>query len=134
MIEAAREPTRERPPARKDSTETSEDRGQGKACNVITDLIPESQAAPKLLKRLGLVVGGLVLVVLGILGWILPFLPGVPVLIAGLALLALASERLRRRVNFYEAKLPVKWRERIRFRRKTLAQEPAEKQVDRFFQ
>lgn len=56
------------------------------------------------MKRLALKVGritaGIVLIILGLIGWLLPIVPGFPFIIAGLALLSLdipAVRRLRER-------------------------------------
>ena len=62
------------------------------------------------LKKCLFVVGGLVLVIIGIIGLILPVLIGVPFLIAGLSMLSVVFKPLRKWVNSCEAKLPRKWR------------------------
>ncbi len=83
----------------------------------LSELIPEEKNDSGLLKKCILVIGGLGLIVLGIIGWILPVLIGVPFVIGGLAMLSVAFKPLRKWVNAWDAKLPRKWRLLIRFRK-----------------
>jgi len=58
-------------------------------------------------RRAGLATAGIVLVVLGLVGWILPVVPGVPALLVGLTLVGGVSPRVGRRLGACEARLPV---------------------------
>ena len=62
-----------------------------------------------------LLIGGAVLCfVVGIFGWLLPVITGIPFYIVGLILLGMASPRVIEKVNSAEAKLSPKWRQRLR--------------------
>ena len=52
--------------------------------------------------------------VLGIVGWLIPVLTGIPFYVAGLALLALASDSARRLINRLEGRLPRRLRWAVR--------------------
>lgn len=52
--------------------------------------------------------------VVGIFGWLLPVVTGIPFYIVGLILLGMASPRVIEKVNAAEAKLSPKWRQRLR--------------------
>ena len=80
----------------------------------ISDLIPESKGDSGFLRKCFLLLGGLVLVILGIIGWVLPFLMGIPLIVAGLAMISVVIPPLRKLLNAWEAKLPTKWRHWIR--------------------
>lgn len=62
--------------------------------------------------------------VLGIVGWLIPVLTGIPFYVAGLALLALASDRARRLINRLERRLPRRLRWALR---RGLARIPSER-------
>jgi len=47
---------------------------------------------------------------LGVVAWILPFLSGIPLFILGLTMLGMASRRVAIAVNAAESRLPTKWR------------------------
>ncbi|NIS59526.1 MAG: hypothetical protein GTO13_02140 [Proteobacteria bacterium] len=51
---------------------------------------------PGLLKRIVTTLGGLILILLGIVGLFLPILQGVLLIVAGLGLLSIGNERLRK--------------------------------------
>lgn len=48
--------------------------------------------------------------VLGIVGWLIPVMTGIPFYVAGLALLALASDNARHVINRLERRLPLRLR------------------------
>lgn len=50
--------------------------------------------------------GALVMFALGVVGWLVPVITGIPFYLAGFALLALASDNARHRINRLEARLP----------------------------
>jgi hypothetical protein len=52
--------------------------------------------------------------VLGIVGWLVPVMTGIPFYVAGLALLALASDGARRLINRLERRLPRRLRCAVR--------------------
>ena len=58
--------------------------------------------------------GACIFFVLGILGWLIPVLTGIPFYVAGLALLALASDSARRLINRLEGRLPRRLRWAVR--------------------
>ena len=64
--------------------------------------------------RLAAVLGALAMFALGVVGWLIPVVTGVPFYVAGLALLAVASERARRIINRLERKLPRRTRWTLR--------------------
>ena len=78
------------------------------------ELIPPRREERPKWKRVLYLILGLVLVVGGIIGQLLPIIPGIPLSIAGLILLALTSERVRRAVNAGDRKLKPKTRRRLR--------------------
>jgi hypothetical protein len=65
-------------------------------------------------KRVLLILGALVCFVLGVVGWLIPVVTGIPFYVLGLILLAGASERVRHRVNRWESQLPASTRIRLR--------------------
>lgn len=64
--------------------------------------------------RLLLVGGALLFFVLGIFGWLVPVVTGIPFYVAGLVLLGMASPSVRRWINRTEARLSPRWRKGIR--------------------
>ena len=58
--------------------------------------------------------GAGVFFVLGIVGWLIPVLTGIPFYVAGLALLALASDSARHLINRLERRLPRRLRWAVR--------------------
>ena len=71
-------------------------------------------ASLRMLKRIGVTLVGVLLIVVGILGLALPILPGIVLIVAGLAVLGTEFERPRRWVN--------KLRERFNLKRSTKAE------------
>jgi len=85
---------------------------------------PTPDALPDLLERGGprlslwarvlCLVGGVVGLCLGVLGWLVPVVTGIPFYIAGLVLLAMASDRVGGWINRLERKMPHRWRLELR--------------------
>ncbi len=84
------------------------------------------------LRRTIALLSGLSCIVLGIVGWVLPFVPGVPLLVFGIALCCYAIPSLAKRVNCIDERLPLSIRLwfRPKFRRQTREQQ----QVASFFE
>ena len=61
-----------------------------------------------------LVLGAIVCFALGVVGWLVPIVSGLPFYALGLILLGLVSDRTRRLVNALERRLPETARRRIR--------------------
>jgi hypothetical protein len=81
------------------------------------ELLPARAGDISFVKRVTLIVCGIVLIVAGIVGWLLPVMTGVPFWVAGLILLARASDRCRRLINWGERNLPTKARQILRWAR-----------------
>ena len=60
------------------------------------------------------IVGALVCFALGVVGWLIPIMSGLPFYALGLILLGLVSDRMRRLVNSLERRLPESARRRAR--------------------
>jgi hypothetical protein len=58
--------------------------------------------------------GAVVCFALGIVGWLIPLVTGIPFYVAGIILLALASDRARRAINAFERRLSYEKRLRLR--------------------
>src|SRR5688572_1738620 len=65
-------------------------------------------------KRMLFLTGGILAIVAGLAGWLVPVVTGIPFWIAGIVLLAMASERTARLVNALERRLPESWRRKLR--------------------
>ena len=72
----------------------------------------------KLHRLCKLIVGGL-LILLGIIGWLLPIVPGTPFIILGLAILSTQSEWLRNRLKLLRRRFP-RHAARLRLLRQTV--------------
>ena len=59
-------------------------------------------------------VGAGVFFLLGVLGWLIPLVSGIPFYIVALVLLGMASDRVLAWINRLERKLPVGWRRALR--------------------
>jgi hypothetical protein len=70
------------------------------------DLLREQKHHRPLWVRVLCFAGAIIFFVLGIVGWLIPVLTGIPFYVAGLALLALASDGARRFINRLERRLP----------------------------
>lgn len=80
----------------------------------LPDLLPPRPPKPIWTRTL-YVAGAVVCFALGVVGWLIPVVTGVPFYIAGLVLLAAASERARGWINHAERrKLPLSWRLKFR--------------------
>lgn len=66
-----------------------------------------SRTVQSLLHKVALVLVGAVLIAVGIVGWVLPFIPGVPLIIAGIAVIAIAIPSFAKHVNRLEQRLPL---------------------------
>lgn len=64
--------------------------------------------------RVALVAAAIVFFLLGILGWLVPVVTGVPFYALGLIALGMASRRVGRWINAWERKLPHKLRRALR--------------------
>jgi hypothetical protein len=87
------------------------------------DLFAPARTRRSLIVRIVLLVVGGVFVIYGILGVLLPVLPGFPFLVIGMPLLAASSERARGWVNALDKKFPLTLR--LLLRRMKLARPPA---------
>jgi uncharacterized membrane protein YbaN (DUF454 family) len=77
---------------------------------------------------------GILLVFVGMIWWILPFLPGVPLILAGLAIIGLCSNSFSGWVNRCEAKLPKRYRILLRPKiRKQMTCSKSKKIIQQFF-
>lgn len=65
-------------------------------------------------KRVLLLAGAAVFLALGVVGWLIPIVTGVPFYIVGFALLGAGSPRAARALNRAEAHLPHRWRVGLR--------------------
>jgi hypothetical protein len=61
-----------------------------------------------------LFIAGVLTILIGIVAWILPFLPGVPLVVGGLALMGLSSRVVRNAINRLDCSLPERIRLRLR--------------------
>jgi hypothetical protein len=69
------------------------------------DLLREPEHHRPVWVRVLCFAGASIFFVLGIIGWLIPVLTGIPFYVAGLALLALASDRARHLINRLERRL-----------------------------
>jgi len=60
------------------------------------------------------VIGAVLLFALGVVGWLIPLVTGIPFYVAGLFLLSSGSDRARQLINRLERKLPHGWRMALR--------------------
>jgi hypothetical protein len=70
-------------------------------------LLPESCT---LVQRVALTLAGLLLLGVGLIGWLLPVVPGTPFMVIGLMLAGRASHGVAQQVNRLEAGLPYRCR------------------------
>lgn len=76
----------------------------------IPDLIGEPRGEHSVLRRLLWGLGSLVCFVLGIIGWLVPVITGIPFYILGLALLSKAVPPVGRWINRRERRWSLSWR------------------------
>lgn len=77
-------------------------------------LLPPLTRKQPVWKRAFYLGGALLLFLIGILGWLIPVVTGIPFYVAGLILLGMGSQRVRDWINQLEAKLSPQWRGRLR--------------------
>ena len=73
----------------------------------LPDLLPERDNGYPAWKRTALFAAGSACMVLGVIGWLVPVVTGIPFYVAGIVLLGLASVRAARAVNRLERRLPL---------------------------
>ena len=76
----------------------------------LPELLPASNNRAGFIRKCVSVACGLVLLTLGMLGILLPGIPGTPAFLVGLAMVSVASDRLRRWINYRDTRLSRKWR------------------------
>src|SRR5258705_11700709 len=87
----------------------------------LPDLLREQDGRHPFWLRLVFLGAALVCFVLGVVGWLIPVITGIPFYAAGLVFLRLASDRVRRFINRMQRKLSENTRRRIR---RTIPQVP----------
>jgi hypothetical protein len=80
----------------------------------LPDLLEERTTRRPTWVRVLCIIGAVLLFILGIAGWLIPVITGIPFYIAGLVLLGMASDRARGWINRLERKLPHRWRWNLR--------------------
>ncbi|MCB9833581.1 MAG: DUF454 family protein [Planctomycetes bacterium] len=98
----------------------------------IPDLLPPRSRRRSIPVRVAALAAGVILFAVGIAGWILPFMPGVPFLVASAAMFAVGSRTLAELINKIEKKLPE--RVRVQLRPRLKRQRQANRRVDTFFE
>jgi hypothetical protein len=83
----------------------------------LPDLLPQRRSLPVVWRVLALI-GGVLFIALGFLGWLVPIVTGIPFYVVGLGLLGLASRRARGWINTAERRLPHRLRLLLRPGRK----------------
>jgi len=84
---------------------------------MLPDLIRVDGPARGWWTRAGLVSAAVVFLALGVVGWLLPVVTGIPFYVLGLLTLGMASRRMARRINSWERRLPQRLRVRLRPKR-----------------
>jgi hypothetical protein len=80
----------------------------------LPDLLKQKHASRPMWRRVLYVVLAVLCFVLGLAGWVIPVVTGIPFLIAGFVLLAFASDRAVGWINRLEGRLPESWRRGLR--------------------
>jgi uncharacterized membrane protein YbaN (DUF454 family) len=80
----------------------------------LPDLLREQDGRHPFWRRVVFLVAALACFVVGIVGWLIPVVTGIPFYLAGLVLLGLASDRTRRLINRAERRLGESTRRRLR--------------------
>lgn len=80
----------------------------------LPDLLAARAHTPSAWLKALYVLGAVVCFALGIVGWLVPLVTGLPFYVIGIVLLGLASNRVRRLINRLERRLTPSWRSRIR--------------------
>ncbi len=78
------------------------------------DLIATDGPERGAIARVALVVAAVVFVALGIAGWLIPIMSGVPFYVLALICLGMANRRVAKWVNQRERRLPQRWRRWLR--------------------
>ena len=89
------------------------DGGRGHAPIVaeeLPDLIQQNRAQPGIIKRVALLVLAVVFLALGVVGWLVPVVTGIPFYVLGLLCAGMASRRVAGWINRHERRLPWRWR------------------------
>lgn len=77
------------------------------------DLIADQPDRPAW-KRVLLISGGVLFLLLGIVGWLIPVVTGIPFYVVGLLMLGFGSKRCAVWVNALDRRLPSRWRHLLR--------------------
>lgn len=80
----------------------------------LPDLFPTDGHRHGAVRRIALVSGGVLCLLLGVVGWIVPVVTGVPFYVLGLVLLASAVPAIGHRLNAWERRLPPRLRRLLR--------------------
>lgn len=80
----------------------------------IPPLLRVNRNQPPFWKRVLLIGAAIGCFVLGIFGWLLPVITGIPFYLLGVVLLGSVSPKTRSLINRGEARLPYKWRKALR--------------------
>jgi hypothetical protein len=80
----------------------------------LPDLLAPRQTKRPVWLRVLCLIGALLFFILGIAGWLIPVITGIPFYVAALVLLGMASDRARGWINSLERKLPNRWRWNLR--------------------
>lgn len=78
------------------------------------DLLPEWRVPLPLWKRSLYIFLGIVCLVLGVVGWLVPVITGIPFYVAAVAFLGASSRLARRCINWGDRKLPLRARVLLR--------------------
>jgi len=78
------------------------------------ELLPEEGVELHPVRRVLSLAGGLFCILLGVVGWLVPVVTGLPFYALGLLLLGMASRRVRRLVNLADRRLPPRLRRGLR--------------------
>ncbi|MGH7299342.1 MAG: hypothetical protein ACREKQ_08765 [Candidatus Rokuibacteriota bacterium] len=80
----------------------------------LPDLLREQEEGHPFWLRGVFLVAALIFFALGVVGWLIPVVTGIPFYVAGLVFLGLASDRTRRLINRMERRLSENTRRKIR--------------------
>ncbi len=78
-------------------------------------LIPETWVSKSLFKRLLSLIAAIILLALGLLGWLIPVITGVPFLVGAVVAIAMTSHRVCRWINALDRHLPPRIRRGLRY-------------------
>ena len=80
----------------------------------LRDLLRPGPEGRPVVVRAALLVAGIFFMILGVIGWLVPVVTGIPFYIVGIVLLASASVTVRRWINGWERRLSTSKRMRLR--------------------